>query len=590
MIKIYFYVLLFFVTGTFYGQDINNHWQLGKSDLNFSTNPATVSTVSNSGQYGNASISDDNGNLLFYTDGLKVYNKNHQEMAMNPSSNTTIGVLQGFNQYQPVLIVPHPGNSKQFFVFTTCNSVFIGQSTYTGYSYSYFIIDFSDAQYPLGKIINPNTGSTWYYNILKDSDGDLKYDYTFRPLTCVKNSTNDGYFLIGQRASTTGVRLLSYKITASGFNPVPVETEMNNSIGFEYSTSDNVFQTKASGIIKFSPNGLRLGELVILNKSIQNANNNTSSSRFVTFDFNNTTGTFSNYTLVEDNSLSVGASVDFEFSSDSQKVYFVHGNIYAKDLTSLATPARNLSEFGNGSSIPAYFNNIQRDKNSNILISSNSSNSNRNIYLHKIDNQNSFSQSSVVLNTISLNGNAILPVNCFLPQLIPVLETPCVTNLVVTTIVTSGTDKKQASATILASNVINTGVSAFYHAGNSVTLTNGFNAVSGSIVKIYVEGCSNSFAKSTSKEENVPVAETIIDTDGIKLYPNPNKGIFEIHLGKENKTEVSIHIYNVLGKEVYNSVSKENIVSINLPDLVSGLYIVRLTGENYNDAVKFIKD
>lgn len=591
MKKIYFYIgLLLFTTTTFLGQDINNHWQLGRADLNFSTNPAIASTISNSGQYGNASISDDYGNLLFYTDGLKVYNKNHQEMVMNSGSNNTIGVLQGFTQSQPVVIVPHPGNNKQFFVFTTCNSVFIGTGTSTGYSYTYYIIDFNDTQYPLGKIINPNIAPTHYYNILKDSSGDLQYDFTFRPLTCVKNSTNDGYFLIGQRASPTGVRLLSYKITASGFNPVPVESEINNSIGFQYSNYSDIFQTKALGIIKFSPNGLKLGVLVILNKSIQNANQNTSSSRFGTFDFNNTTGVFSNYTLVEDNSSTLGASVDFDFSSDSQKVYFVHGNIYVKDLTSLTTPARNLSEFGNGSSIPAYFNSIQRDKNDNILVSSNSSNLNRNIYIHKIENQNAFSQSSVILNHISLNGNAIPIGNYFLPQLIPVLVAPCVSNLVIITNVVSGTDKKQASGTIVASNVINNGASALYHAGTSVTLTNGFNAISGSTTKIYIEGCSGNFAKktSTSDEEATDILGKI-DIDGIRLYPNPNNGIFDLSLGNESKKEINIEIYNVLGNKFYDSNTNENVVTINLPNLPSGLYIIKVTGDNYNDTVKFIK-
>jgi len=591
MKKIYFYIgLLLFTTSTFLGQEINNHWQLGTSDLNFTTNPATVSNISNSGQYGNASISDEYGNLLFYTDGLKIWNKNHQEMIMNSGSTNTIGVLQGFIQSQPVVVVPHPGNNKQFFVFTTCNSVFIGTGTSTGYSYTYFIVDFSDTQYPLGKIINPNIAPTNYYNILKDSNGDLKYDFTFRPLTCVKNSTNDGYFLIGQRASPTGVRLLSYKITTNGFNPVPIESEINNIIGFQYTNYDDIFQTKTSGITKFSPNGLKLGELVIVNKSIQNANVNTSSSRFVTFDFNNATGVFSNYTLVEDNSSTLGASVDFDFSSDSQKVYFVHGNIYVRDLTSLATPARNLSEFGNAGSIPTYFSNVQRDKNDNILISSNSGNLSRNAYLHKIDNQGSFSQSSVVLNHISLNGNSIPSGNFFLPQLIPVLTVPCVSNIIIVTNVTSGTDKKQASSTIVASNVINSGASAFYHAGNSVILTNGFTAISGSNTKIYIEGCSGNFAKktSTSDDETIDVFGKI-DSDGIRLYPNPNSGIFDLSLGNENKKKVSVHIYSVLGNEVYSSTTNENIVNINLPNLSSGLYIIKVIGEDYNDTIKFIK-
>ena len=589
MKKIYFYItFLLFTTSTFLGQDINNHWQLGLSDLNFNTNPAVASTVSNLGQYGNASISDEYGNLLFYTDGLKIWNKNHQQMIMPSSFDSSIGTLQGISQAQPVIIVPHPGNSKQFFVFTTCNGVFIGVDTYPGYSYIYFIVDFSDVQYPLGKIINPNTLPT-YYNILESSHY-LKYDYTFRPLTCVKNSTNDGYFLIGQRASATEATFLSYKITASGFNPVPVESQINTSIGYSNSVISGEFQTRTSGVIKFSPNNQKLGELVIVNSFHQGANTSASSSRFITYDFNNTTGVFSNYTLVENNSSSIGASVDFDFSSDSQKVYLVRGNIYVRDLTSLTTPARNLSEFGNINSIPTYFNNIQRDKNDNILISSNSGNLNRNIYLHKIDNQNSFSQASVVLNHISLNGAAIPARNCFLPQLIPVLAVPCVTNLVINTNVTSGTDKKQASNTIIASNAISTGATALYHAGSSVTLTNGFTAVAGSVTKIYIESCSGNFAKKTSTSDNeiINVAEKI-DSDGIRLYPNPNNGIFDLSLGNNNEKEVNIHIYNVSGNEVYNTTTNKNVVNISLPNLSSGLYIIKVIGEGYNDKVKFIK-
>ncbi|GAA3771911.1 T9SS type A sorting domain-containing protein [Flavobacterium ginsengiterrae] len=584
MKKLYFYIMFLLLTvNIFFAQNINNHWQLGASDLNFANNPPSVSTVFNSGQYGNASISDEYGNLLFYTDGIKVFNKNHQAMTMLNGStiSTDIGTLQGYDQFQPVIIVPHPGNSKQYFVFTTCNTVFIGAGTSPGYSYIYYIVDFSDSQYPLGKIVNPGN------NVLSQSGSAIQYDFMFRPITSVKNSTNDGYFLIGQQASASGVWLLSYKITASGFNPVPVVSIMNNNIGYVNTNVTDEFQVRTSGIVKFSPNNQKLGELVILNRYHKGPGTRSSSSRFQTFDFNNTTGVFSNYTLVDDNSLA--ASTDFEFSSDSQKVYFVHGNITVKDLTNLSSAARNLPEFGNSSSVPIYFSNIQRDKNNNILISSNSTNLNRNVYLHKLDNQNSFSQSSVVLNSISLNGNAILPGNCYLPQLVPLLTPPCVNNVTIITNVTSGTDLKQASSTITASNVISSGANAFYHAGSSVTLKSGFNAVSGSTAKIYLEGCSNTFAKKALAEESDLNKNVKIDSDGVKLYPNPNNGIFEINLGRIDDTMVLVQIYNILGKEVYSTSSKENIVNINLPNLSSGLYVIKLSGENYNGAVKFVK-
>ena len=589
MRKKYIYLLLsLLVTSTFFAQNPNNHWQLGAADLNFYTNPATVTTVSNSGKHGNASISDDDGNLLFYTNGLKIWNKNHQEMVMNLGSND-IGSLNGGAQLQPVVIVPHPGNNKQFYVFTTCNSVMIGASTYTGPSYIYYIVDFSDAQYPLGKILNPAV-FPGYDNVLKDYSGNIiQYDYAFRPMTCVKNSTNDGYFLIGQWASPTMTKFYSYKITVGGFNPVPVESIINSDISYETTDDSSLLQTRSSGVIKFSPNNLKLGELVVKNKFFVGPNISSSTSRFMTFDFNNTTGVFSNYTLVENNSSTIGASTDFEFSSDSQKVYFVHGNIYVKDLGNIATPARNLSEFGNSASVPTYFSNIQRDKNNNILVSSNSSNLSRNIYLHKIDNQDSSTQSSVVLNHISLNGNAILPVNCYLPQLIPELTTLCVNNLTVTTNVTSGTDKKQASNTITASNTINSGTGGIYHAGTSITLSNGFNAKSGSSFRAYIAGCTNTYTqKKGSSEEEVVISE--YQTNNLKLYPNPNTGIFTIDFGFDNKKEIAVIIYDIQGKQIYNSVAKSSTFDVSLPNIPSGLYIIKLSGANYHETVKFLKE
>ncbi|MCV9928327.1 T9SS type A sorting domain-containing protein [Flavobacterium sp. LS1R49] len=591
MKKVYFYVMLSFLAiNTIVAQEINNHWQLGTSDLNFGTNPPAVTTVANSGQYGNASISDDSGNLLFYTDGLKIWNKNHQVMIMPLSFDNSIGVLQGFIQPQPVVIVPHPGNKNQFFVFTTCNEVMIGASTYPGYSYRYYIVDFGDVQYPLGKIINPSSAPTGYQNILTDGGNYIQFDYIFRPIICVKNSTNDGYFLIGQRAFSGGqTEFFSYKITANGFNPVPVKSIITNDISYTNSQTEGTFQKYSSAVIKFSPDNLKMGELVINKTSISGSNTTYSSSKFFTLNFNNTTGVFSNFILVEDNSTAIGASVDFDFSSDSQKVYFVHGNIYVKDLMNSAIPARNLSDITNSASIPNNFDHIQRDKNNNILVSSSSSYLNRNSYIHKIDNQDSFSGSSLILNHISLNGYAIPSGNYTLPQLIPALTPPCLNNSVITSNVVSGTDRKQASNNITALNKISNGANAFYHAGNSIVLTSGFNAVSGSNVKVYIEGCSNNFGKMVSNSEKEEITLEKSEIDGARLYPNPNNGNFVINLGKENKKEINIAIYNILGKLVYTRVSKDSVVEVNLPDLSSGLYIIKLVGDNYNETIKFLK-
>src|ERR1044072_10401 len=66
-----------------YSQNENTKWYFGENAaLNFMTNPPTqLNNSSMSTMEGSSSIADASGNLLFYTDGLTVYNKLHAVMA-----------------------------------------------------------------------------------------------------------------------------------------------------------------------------------------------------------------------------------------------------------------------------------------------------------------------------------------------------------------------------------------------------------------------------------------------------------------------------------------------------------------------------
>ncbi|HKC67562.1 MAG TPA: hypothetical protein VKG26_04985, partial [Bacteroidia bacterium] len=62
---------------------------------------------------GTSVISDNTGALLFYTNGMKIWNRNQQVM---PNGNNLLG---NFSSSQAALIVPKPGSSRYFYVFTT---------------------------------------------------------------------------------------------------------------------------------------------------------------------------------------------------------------------------------------------------------------------------------------------------------------------------------------------------------------------------------------------------------------------------------------------------------------------------------------
>ena len=99
-------------------QNQANNWFLNNWDgagVSFNTGAAiaiTNNAIKSFGNGGTASISDTNGNVLFYSDGLTIFNKNDEVMA-NGS-----GLDGDYGGSQPVAICEMPGYSNLFYVFT----------------------------------------------------------------------------------------------------------------------------------------------------------------------------------------------------------------------------------------------------------------------------------------------------------------------------------------------------------------------------------------------------------------------------------------------------------------------------------------
>lgn len=82
IIKNIWKLLILLCTCTGFSQNVTNTWSFGKMGLNFATTPPTVlSDGGVSADEGCTSISDNAGNLLFYSNGETVYNKSHSIMS-----------------------------------------------------------------------------------------------------------------------------------------------------------------------------------------------------------------------------------------------------------------------------------------------------------------------------------------------------------------------------------------------------------------------------------------------------------------------------------------------------------------------------
>lgn len=93
------------------------------------------------------------------------------------------------------------------------------------------------------------------------------------------------------------------------------------------------------------------------------------------------------------------------------------------------------------------------------------------------------------------------------------------------------------------------------------------------VIKIDSNRCDN-----VPCQLSIGVAHSTKEIIEIRLYPNPTTGTLNIELENEKTSEVTLEIYNLLGKKVYNQTITQK--SINLNHLNNGVYFIQLTDIN----------
>ena len=219
------FLLLFFSVQMTFAQGEANNWYFG-FNAGVTFNNGTPQALTNGALRtveGCATISDAAGNLLFYTDGITVYNRNHQAM---PNGD---GLMGHPSSTQSAIIVPHPGNTLLFYVFTVDH--WDGNN-----GLRYNVVDMS-LENGLGDVTSEK-------NI-------LLYTITTEKITAVQHANGNDIWVITRLKNDNLYRV--YKVDSNGLDIAPVESRS----GFTYPVS--TFNTgNAIGYMKTSPDGSKL--------------------------------------------------------------------------------------------------------------------------------------------------------------------------------------------------------------------------------------------------------------------------------------------------------------------------------------------
>ena len=98
-----------------YNTSENMSWVFGvHSGINFSSGTPVAFTTDISTGEGSASVSDAAGNLLFYTDGKKVWNSANVLMPSVPASTGIVPLIATNSTTQAAVIVPFPADASKY--------------------------------------------------------------------------------------------------------------------------------------------------------------------------------------------------------------------------------------------------------------------------------------------------------------------------------------------------------------------------------------------------------------------------------------------------------------------------------------------
>ncbi len=303
MKKVTLTFILILIIQFLYAQKEGNMWYFGQyCGLDFNSgSPIPLINGAMSTNEGCSSICDSSGNLLFYTDGITIWNRNHL-----PMPNGT-GLSGSQTSTQSGMIIKKPGAQNIYYVF----------SLFTDFCYS--VVDMT-LDHGLGDVTEAKN-----IMIMKDANSEKQ---------CATHHGNgiDVWITLNTLNS-----FHSYLLTSSGLSLSPVTSTVGTLSGF------------GPGQMQLSPLGNKIAFGIVC---VSPGNPN-----IVLFDYDNNSGIVSNNIDISNGS---PQCYGIEFSPDGSKLYstgntgFTQNVIYQYDLNAGSAAAIVASQIMIGQAVSPY--------------------------------------------------------------------------------------------------------------------------------------------------------------------------------------------------------------------------------------------
>lgn len=304
-------LLSVFLGTALFAQHENDLWYFGNNaGLDFSSgSPVPISGGQTAVYEGTAVASDDTtGNLLFYTDGIKVWDSNHQQM---PNG---FGLNGHTSSTQSAIIVPDPAAGNLYYIFTTGSAVGFNGG-YAGLCYS--IVDMS---------LNSGLGDVTLKN-------QVLLTQCTEKLVAVRDDYCEGYWVISHGWNSDA--FYAYHVTNAGIgSPVVSNT---GSIHQDVGSGNN---SEAIGYMRISNDGTKLALNTFINMNTVEL-----------FDFDVYTGFVSNGAVIDTYPVSINnGPYGLCFSPDGTRLYVSNNSLttnnalYQYDLTLSSASAIGASQ------------------------------------------------------------------------------------------------------------------------------------------------------------------------------------------------------------------------------------------------------